>query len=467
MLERLWPLLRDLDGAARCGICKEVLQGAVSAPCGHSFCALCLRTALAAQAAAKPPQRPHCPACRAGSDTPGSDYLQVRPALQVQALAAAFQAVRGPLLELVGGLGREGGREGLQTLPAAVPAPAPAPAPAPISGVTSAAAATPSPGPAGGAALSRLPGGTPPRRQASGAVPKDACECPVCGRFYSAELIARHVDLCLARQEHEDVHAKAKRERERARQQHLKQQQHRAQPQCSPHARSRSAAEAGPVRPAKLAMLCYQRGVLSDRELKRHLANLGLPTSGSREALVTRHKDFSNRFNAAIESGAPKTVEAVAAEVQQEERALNQAAGGGAGRRKLGVRSRQSAGAEVALFRRPADPWPCNPTTPAGGKVESPSVTDARAADAPRTEIKERAAKQESLGGGEAQCPAPLPRVPRGGPPCGLCGAPAGSCGCPEAGAFPETLLVLDSEDEEFEVPAKKARRQSSRLQAR
>ena len=308
-----------------------------------------------------------------------------------------------------------------------------------------------------------MPGGTPPRRQASGAIPKDACECPVCGRFYSAELIARHVDLCLARQEHEDVHAEAKRERERARQQHLKQQHHLGQPLAG----SRSAAKPGPGRPAKPAMLCYQRGVLSDRELRRHLASLGLPTSGSREALVARHKDFSNRFNAAIESGCPKSVEAVAAEVQQGERALLQAAGSGAGRRKLGVRGRQPAGAESTLFRRPAEPWLCNPTTPGGGgkgagKVESP--TDARAADAPQTGVEQRAAKPESLGGGVSQSPAPLPRA---GPPCGLCGAPAGSCGCPEAGAFPETLLVLDSEDEEFEVPAKKARRQSSRLQAR
>ena len=128
-LERLWPLLRDLDGAARCGICKEVLQGAVSAPCGHSFCALCLRTALAAQASARPPQRPHCPVCRAGSDTPGSDALQVRPALQVQALVAAFQEVREPLLGLFGSLAQGGG-----------PAPPPA----------SAAATAPDAGPAGG-----------------------------------------------------------------------------------------------------------------------------------------------------------------------------------------------------------------------------------------------------------------------------------------------------------------------------
>ena len=456
-LERLWPLLRDLDGAARCGICKEVLQGAVSAPCGHAFCALCLRTALAAQASARPPQRPHCPACRAGSDTPGSDALQVRPALQVQALVAAFEAVREPLLGLFGSLAEQSG-----------PAPPPA----------SAATAAPAAGPAEedrsfGGARDLAPAPAPAGRGSGpGPAPRDACECPICGRFYSSELIAQHVDLCLARQEHNDVHAAAKRERERGRKLELQQQQQQHQ-RIGSHS---GAAASGAGRPSKVAMLCYQRGVLSDRGLKRHLANLGLPTTGGREALVARHKDFSNRFNAAIDSGAPKSAGEVAAEVQRGERALHQAAGGAVGRRKLGLRGRLSAGGEIdaALYRKPADPtWlGTHLTSPGsrlgGGKENLLASPDpggpgrgGGASPPGGTPLQPSAADQPTAPSGNTSPP------PETGPRCSLCGAAAGSCGCPEAGSFPETLLVLDEppDDEDFDVPAKKPRRQSSRLQ--
>ena len=459
-LERLWPLLRDLDGAARCGICKEVLQGAVSAPCGHSFCALCLRTALAAQASARPPQRPHCPVCRAGSDTPGSDALQVRPALQVQALVAAFQEVREPLLGLFGSLAQGGG-----------PAPPPA----------SAAATAPDAGPAGGGGAVRGAQGFAPapestgRGSGPGPAPRDACECPICGRFYSSELIAQHVDLCLARQEHNDVHAEAKRERERGRRNELLQQQRRQQQQQQRSGSHGGAAASGASRPSKVAMLCYQRGVLSDRELKRHLANLGLPTTGGREALVARHKDFSNRFNAAIDSGVPKSAGEVAAEVQQGERAMHQAAGGAVGRRKLGLRGRPSAGGEIdaALFRKPADPaWLSSRLTspssrPRGGKENRSAPLDP--GDAAQGGVKGTpdAAPSQPSAGDAAPAPSGSVPPPPGRATCSLCGAAAGTCGCPEAGAFPETMMLLDSDDEDFEVPTtKKPRRQSSRLQS-
>ena len=278
------------------------------------------------------------------------------------------------------------------------------------------------------------------------------------------------MDLCLARQEHNDVHAEAKRERERWRRNELQQQQQ--QQRIGSHS---GAAASGASRPSKVAMLCYQRGVLNDRELKRHLANLGLPTTGGREALVARHKDFSNRFNAAIDSGVPKSAGEVAAEVQRGERAMHQAAGGAVGRRKLGLRGRPSAGGEIdaALFRKPADPaWLSSRLTspssrPRGGKENRSAPLDP--GDAAQGGVKGTpdAAPSQPSAGDAAPAPSGSVPPPPGRATCSLCGAAAGTCGCPEAGAFPETMMLLDSDDEDFEVPTtKKPRRQSSRLQS-
>lgn len=53
------PSLRTLDAAVRCPICSEYFAGPVSLLCGHCFCSLCIRNAIAT-----PASKAQCPTCR-------------------------------------------------------------------------------------------------------------------------------------------------------------------------------------------------------------------------------------------------------------------------------------------------------------------------------------------------------------------------------------------------------------------
>jgi E3 ubiquitin-protein ligase RAD18 len=53
------PSLYALDSNLRCLICKDFYTAPVITTCQHTFCSLCIRRSLSAEAV--------CPACRAGN----------------------------------------------------------------------------------------------------------------------------------------------------------------------------------------------------------------------------------------------------------------------------------------------------------------------------------------------------------------------------------------------------------------
>lgn len=59
-LESEWPnnssIFQKLESVMCCPICKELIQGAVILPCGHSYCSLCIRKFLE--------YNEECPTCR-------------------------------------------------------------------------------------------------------------------------------------------------------------------------------------------------------------------------------------------------------------------------------------------------------------------------------------------------------------------------------------------------------------------
>ncbi|KAJ3877139.1 hypothetical protein F5051DRAFT_504103 [Lentinula edodes] len=71
------PGLRLLDSALRCTICSELFDGPVTLKCGHCFCSLCIRQALA--------EKQECPACRESDVNEG--HLRKNPAME-EAVAA-------------------------------------------------------------------------------------------------------------------------------------------------------------------------------------------------------------------------------------------------------------------------------------------------------------------------------------------------------------------------------------------
>ena len=69
---------------------------------------------------------------------------------------------------------------------------------------------------------------------------------------------------------------------------------------------------------AKLPKLVYH--IMKDKKLKELLVNAGLNPGGSRAAMEKRHKEFTLRVNATIDSGHQPNVSAIAREVTKLER---------------------------------------------------------------------------------------------------------------------------------------------------
>ncbi|KAL0947506.1 hypothetical protein HGRIS_013606 [Hohenbuehelia grisea] len=82
------PGLRDLDSSLRCGICGDFYDAPVTLGCGHCFCSLCIRNALATKA--------ECPHCR----KPASEsHLRADPAIEQVVLA--WKTARSCVLKLL------------------------------------------------------------------------------------------------------------------------------------------------------------------------------------------------------------------------------------------------------------------------------------------------------------------------------------------------------------------------------
>ena len=80
---------------------------------------------------------------------------------------------------------------------------------------------------------------------------------------------------------------------------------------------------------AKLPKLVYH--IMKDKALKKLMSDAGLMTTGRREQMIARHKEFTLRVNAAIDSGHQPNLAAIAREVGKLERDRDRAANGGVG----------------------------------------------------------------------------------------------------------------------------------------
>ena len=78
---------------------------------------------------------------------------------------------------------------------------------------------------------------------------------------------------------------------------------------------------------AKLPKLVYH--IMKDKALKKLMSDAGLMTTGRREQMIARHKEFTLRVNAAIDSGHQPNLAAIAREVGKLERDRDRAANGG------------------------------------------------------------------------------------------------------------------------------------------
>ena len=60
-------------------------------------------------------------------------------------------------------------------------------------------------------------------------------------------------------------------------------------------------------------------GIMSEKELKKRLKDLGLSTSGERKYLIQKHREFVTRYNAAIDGGSPPDIKRIVQSIEREE----------------------------------------------------------------------------------------------------------------------------------------------------
>ncbi|NXU49636.1 RAD18 ligase, partial [Turnix velox] len=107
-------------------------------------------------------------------------------------------------------------------------------------------------------------------------------ECPVCGVAIPEQYINKHLDSCLTREEKKDS---------------LRSSAHKRKP---------------------MSKVVYN--LLSERDLRKKLKELGLSTHGTRQQLVRRHQEFVHTYNAQCDSLHPKSVAEVVKELEKNEK---------------------------------------------------------------------------------------------------------------------------------------------------
>ncbi|KAL9838756.1 E3 ubiquitin-protein ligase RAD18 isoform 2-T2 [Geothlypis trichas] len=298
LLEPPWPPglapLKAVDNLLRCGICFDYFSIAVIIPqCSHSYCSLCIRKSLSYKT-----QCPTCCVAVSESDLKNNRILDD--------LVKSFNSARQQLVQLVleAPPARSLGSPGCQPEAEEVPGT--------DSSFSKDKVCTSSK--AGGLAWAgqksfkteehhdlhsasaelggkdskvisqEIPGCSQSHEKPSTSVLKGdkKVECPVCGVAVLEQFINKHLDSCLTRGE--------KKESLRS----------------SDHKRK------------LMSKVVYN--LLSDRELRKRLKELGLSSSGTRQQLIKRHQEFVHMYNAQCDSLHPKSVAEVVKELEKNEK---------------------------------------------------------------------------------------------------------------------------------------------------
>jgi hypothetical protein len=305
---------------ALCCVAQDTLSVALSLPCFHSFCSLCIRRCLHLNAS--------CPLCHApassGELRPNFALTQI--AQLVHHLDAEVQRsvqrhvekwARGYLPHIA--TDEASANEDMaapRTEAAALNnrsnAAAAAAGSASVAAVsTSAAAAVSSTGAAINSSSSALPSATA------------KVECPCCGLSIVAARINRHLDACLGKEDNQKAASDA------------------AAAAAAAASASASSSAASASSNARLPFPVYN--MLSEKQLRKLLADLGFPSGAggggagggsaagldhSREALVRRHREFVLRHNSELDASgcglrAAQSDAALVKDIVRKERARN------------------------------------------------------------------------------------------------------------------------------------------------
>ncbi|KAL2916508.1 E3 ubiquitin-protein ligase rad18 [Polyrhizophydium stewartii] len=346
-----------MDESLRCAICKELLSAAMALPCVHSFCSLCIRRHFQ--------RKLQCPSCR----TPVQGVHVLKNNRLLDDLVAQFRAIRDhfrqPLIDLLA-----------QRAAAAAASAASATSPG-ADGRKNLDGNLDDPNPlasqgADADAASGRPAVRSSKRRRTSAAPTHSQDARLHDPALDADIADNDSDS-----EFEDKPVKVLRPARPRRQQHSRIDQPGASSMISPSSSS-SPLPPGPATPLSAdrmlelqpqgddavdCPICAKRvlakrlnahldnqcrsdvlavlavpsqtdtqprrqpkpsvaySILSDAKIRRKLEEDGLPTTGTRAALIRRHTEWTTLFNANLDSHAPRSDDALRAALAAWERA--------------------------------------------------------------------------------------------------------------------------------------------------
>lgn len=275
-------LLQGIESSLSCPICTEFLVAPVSLNCGHTFCSRCIRSNFDFKLASN--CSTICPQCRAPGSTADlkpnllgrqvvTAYIKARKAIVAVVLANKHSSDQ-PAEQNVskGQVGAmKGGKEARPSKCTAV-------------NVVDTSQSASTSGDVLDADSDYEPfveNSQPPNkrskvdnRRISSLIPEGLVNCPICHMLINQGLVNSHIDNCLNKQ---------------------------ALPEAKPRVAGPGRVSKNQPKAEVPPKLCYS--LLKDKELRKKLQDLGLPTDGKRQDLIVRYSGFRSYVQAHVDGG--------------------------------------------------------------------------------------------------------------------------------------------------------------------
>ena len=268
--------LQPVASALRCQVCKEFFTNPVITTCAHTFCSICIRRCLTPDG--------KCPTCRA-EDQP----IRLRRNVVVEEVVSAFQAARPEILQM--------GKEVL-TVRQGGEAPSLKRKLEDVSIVEDEEESGPRTrrktrsqnrraGRSRTSSVYEISDGESDYAEAKTKKPvaDGKVECPICMARMKEEEVSPHIDRV-----------------------HSEPASGPARPQPAMFGLQRDvrspSAGTGEKPPERLGGLSY--GIMNEQALRKKLQSLGIPAYGTKQVMISRHREWLNIWNANCDSARPR-----------------------------------------------------------------------------------------------------------------------------------------------------------------
>lgn len=267
--------LQPVESALRCQVCKEVYQNPVITSCCHTFCSICIRRCLSNDG--------KCPVCRTADQS-----IRLRKNVALEEVVAAFMKARPEILQM--------GKDVLAHQQGATPHSLKRKLESTNDGVEDdeydgTATKRKTRSQSRRVIRSRSPSiyevsdaESEPKSKTRKPVNDGKVECPICQVRMKEEEVSPHID----RIHSEPVSAPPKT---------MFGLQHDGQTPAN-------GAEAKPKAPEPLSAISYN--LMNDSALRKKFQALGIPAHGAKQAMIRRHQEWMNIWNANCDSSKPR-----------------------------------------------------------------------------------------------------------------------------------------------------------------